>query len=71
MAAEKKDTKVEKTVKAKPAKKAAAVETVVELRAELSKIQIDIIAGKEKNTSKLKVIRKKIARLLTKENEQK
>jgi ribosomal protein L29 len=42
--------------------------TLPELRKELIKLKLDVVTGVEKNTAKLKLLRKEIARLLTKAN---
>jgi ribosomal protein L29 len=42
--------------------------TLPELRKELIKLKLDVVTGAEKNTAKLKLLRKEIARLLTKAN---
>lgn len=54
------------------AKKAVETKTesksLVDLRKELTKLKLDVVTGAEKNTAKLKLLRKEIARLLTKAN---
>jgi ribosomal protein L29 len=42
--------------------------TVSQLKKELVKLKLDVLTGAEKNTAKLKLLRKEIARLLTKAN---
>ncbi len=54
------------------AKKAVETKTesnsLVDLRKELTRLKLDVVTGAEKNTAKLKLLRKEIARLLTKAN---
>ncbi len=44
------------------------VKSVAEYKKELVKLTLDVKMGQEKNTSKVKKLKKEIARLLTKEN---
>lgn len=47
-------------------KKVESTSSVSELRTKLVKLTLDIKAGKEKNTSSVRLIKKQIAQLLTK-----
>lgn len=41
---------------------------VTKLKLEIQKLSLEILTGQEKNTSKLKALKKEVARLLTKKN---
>ncbi len=63
-----KETKTKKTTKVvKEAKSVVVADmTLPEAREELQKVYIQIKTGEEKNTTKVKSLKKQIARLLTK-----
>jgi len=65
-----KETKTKKTTKVvKEAKSVVVADmTLPEAREELQKVYIQIKTGEEKNTTKVKSLKKQIARLLTKKD---
>lgn len=69
-----KETKIKSEKKSKIdalKKKKVSDMTLVEARADTQLVQIQTSTGEEKNTSRLKALRKQIARLLTKHNAKK
>ncbi len=57
-----------KVKKEKVEAKETGVKSVYQLKRELAKLTLDIKMGQEKDTSKVKKLKKEIARLLTKAN---
>ena len=57
-----------KVTKAKSEAKETEVKTVYQYKRELAKLSLDVKMGQEKDTSKVKKLKKEIARLLTKAN---